>query len=165
MLFDIQAIMALRPNGTPLYITVDKVAALRCSLSAAGRGTFESSSSILIPDPVEAIHQAFSHYPDEVTINGEEVKRTPFQDHASVRVAQAPHMDRSATTVAPLSLDGTPPLKKGLNTYAGGVLSDLIRPHKPPKSYWTKMPSAQPHWSPCGLVFAHISHMAEYPSE
>ena len=77
MLFDIQAIMALRPNGTPLYITVDNAGALRCSLSAAGRGTFELSSSILIPDPVETIHQAFSHYPDEVTINGEEVKRDP----------------------------------------------------------------------------------------
>ena len=58
------------------------------------------------------------------------------------------HPKAGNTPYIPLSA-----LKKGLNTYAGGVLSDLIRPHKPPKSYWTRMPSAQPHWSPCGLVF------------
>ena len=153
MLFPPETIMALRPTGHPLHLTVETLDMVTCNLTAAGRGTFQISSGLLRPDPELTFHLAFAHYPDMVTINGEPVERTPFPDRASVRIVHSPTMDRSDTIVSLHKLDHLAAPRADLNTYACGILSDGIKPDTPSHPYWTKLPSEQPHWAPAAMVY------------
>ena len=153
MLLKPATVLALRHNGTALRLTVESLDNLNCNLTAQGRGTFHLTSSKLGPDPIRTLHAAFAHYPNPVTINDEPVDRTPFPNHASVRMAYAPDMDRSNTRIIPHMLDERTRNQGDLNTYAGGLLSDITRVHRAPQVYWAKLPSQHEHWSQAATVF------------
>ena len=153
MLLKPGTILALRHNGTALHLTVERLDNITCNLTAQGRGTFHLTSSKLGPDPIRTLHTTFAHYPNPVTINNEPVDRTPFPNHASVRIAHAPDMDRSNTRISPYALDERTRNQGDLNTYASGILSDITRDRRVSQVYWAKLPSQHEHWSHAATVF------------
>ena len=54
---------------------------------------------------------------------------------------------------APLGLDHLSPAHSELCTYAGGILSNILQPKRPPHSYFAELQGEHPHWKPCGMVF------------
>ena len=152
-LFNLKNVLALRSNGTPLHLTVERKEPRKYILHAQGRGSFNFATSSTSTNPAESLRAAFGHYPDPVFLDSEPIERTMFPNTAAVRIAHAPDMDRRDTIVTPLGLDNLPPAHPDLNTYAGGILTTFVTTKGPAESYFVELPGEHPHWKPCGMVF------------
>ena len=152
MLLEPTAIRDLKDNGEPLHLTVVSHTSAAHIIRAEGRGAFGIMIHPLQDDVTALLHHVFSHYPSTVTIGNERVERTPFPDLSVVQIAHAPSMERAATQMTSHRLGKHGPGHAQLNTYAGGLLTDLVKGKIQPDLYLTEMEGPMPHWKPCGMV-------------
>ena len=152
MLLELQALRALRSDGTPLHLSTTSHTSFAHTLYAQDRGSFGLASHNPSQHLEDLLLQMFRHYPDPVTINGQDVVRVPFPDLSCVTIAHTPGMERRYVTLDQHHLAGTPTPPEHLNTYTGGILTDLLRPNTQPRHYLTQLEGPMPHWKPCGMV-------------
>ena len=152
MLLEPHAVTSLRHNGHPLHITVAQEDNKQHTIHVQGRGSYWVNTLEFHEDVIALLHTAFSHYPSPVTINSKDVERTPFPDLSTVHLVHAPSMERTWTKLDPHPLSHHQAGHPHLNTYTGGILTDLYSGSVKPHRYFTALHGTMPHWRPCAMV-------------
>ena len=152
MLLEPHVVTSLKYNGHPLHINVAREENKQHTIHAQGRGSYCVNTLKFDEDVIALLHTAFSHYPSPVTIDSRDVERTPFPDLSTVHLAHAPSMERTWTKLDPHALAHHQAGHPHLNTYTGGILTDLYRGSVQPHRYFTALDGTMPHWRPCAMV-------------
>ena len=152
MLLEPHAVTSLRYNGHPLHINVAREKNKQHTIHVQGRGSYRVNTLKFDEDVIALLHTAFSHYPSPVTIDSRDVERTPFPNLSTVHLAHAPSMERTWTKLDPHALSHHQPGHPHLNTYTGGIQTDLYRGSVQPHRYFTALDGTMPHWRPCAMV-------------
>ena len=148
----LEQLAVLADNGTPLHLTTKLLQHNLYTVHAQDRGSFNRGHYPARLTFEQTLAQELRHYPEAVTINGDEIPRTPFPNLATVRLTHHAQHSTDCPTTQTLSLHpDQPPISEHHDAFIAGVLVHTLPPTNT-TSYLTPGDSVFPHWQPLHIA-------------
>ena len=146
----IQELRLLADNGSPLTIATEKTGPYEQTVHVQDRGSYKVQTHLKQDQIARSLASDLQHYPHPLTINGETIETSPFEDLAQVSITSyLQHTtEYMETTFLPL-VEGHFHLYRQ-NALIAGVLTNTIATNSASESVQYKTPGASPfsHWQP-----------------
>ena len=158
MKFTFEYLKALAHNGQPLDLRTEQLGRTSYMVRAKDLGefTFDHHTHPATDPFREELRYAFRHYPSPVTLDGEDIQRTPFPDLSRVNTVKATDNVTAFHRVEQHNhTEDEPETMETWNLFAGGILSRNPGSRAVSRNHMAPEPGEHKHWQPAMMVIVH----------